>query len=179
MLPNAYRYPFSPFPDGWFAVGWSQELKAGQVLPLFYMGRELVLYRTESGQAVLADAFCPHLGAHLGHTGSVEGEELRCAFHGFCFDKKGQCSSTSYGSKAPPSAKMKQYPTHEFSGMILGWFHHADAAPDWTVPEVSQEGWSTLSTNTTELRTHPQETTENSVDMGHLVHVHLYRDVRI
>ena len=179
MLPRDYRFPFSPYPDGWFAVAWSHEVAAGQVLPRHYMGRDLVLYRTRSGRAVLADAYCPHLGAHLGHSGSVEGEELRCAFHGFCFAPSGDCSRTAYGSKAPPRARLTLYPVHEHAGMILAWFHHAGEPPTWRVPELPQEGWSALSTSTRELRTHPQETTENSVDMGHLVHVHLYRKVAI
>ena len=179
MTAPAYRFPFSPYPDGWFAVAWSAELKPGEVQAANYMGRDLVVYRTEGGQAVVADAYCPHLGAHLGHVGSVEGEELRCAFHGFCYSTDGDCTKIAYGSKPPPKAKLQLYPVHEFADMVLAWFHHEDKPPLWEVPEVDQEGWSSLTVATKELRTHPQETTENSVDMGHLVHVHLYRDVEM
>ena len=82
---STYRYPFPPFPDGWFQVGYSDELAPGQVVPLKYFGRELVLYRGEDGVAHLLDAHCPHLGAHLGHGGRVVGADIECPFHAWKF----------------------------------------------------------------------------------------------
>ena len=38
------RFPF-PIPNGWFQVEWSHELKAGDVKPLKYFGKDLVLFR--------------------------------------------------------------------------------------------------------------------------------------
>ena len=75
-----------PIPNGWFAVAWSRELHAGDVRPIHYFGEDLVLFRTRSGQARVLDAFCPHLGAHLGYGGRVMGETVRCPFHGWQFD---------------------------------------------------------------------------------------------
>ena len=62
-------------PVGWYTVATSGEVRAGQVLPVKYFGEELILYRTESGEARLTDAYCPHMGAHLG-SGKVQGENL-------------------------------------------------------------------------------------------------------
>jgi nitrite reductase/ring-hydroxylating ferredoxin subunit len=56
-----------PIPNGWFAVEFSRELREGDVKPIHYCGEDLVLFRTRSGHARVLDAFCPHLGAHLGH----------------------------------------------------------------------------------------------------------------
>ncbi|MBA17767.1 MAG: Rieske (2Fe-2S) protein, partial [Sphingomonas sp.] len=67
-------------PFGWFGVGYSNELAVGEVRPVHYFGRELVLFRNENGEAGLLDAYCPHLGAHLGHGGKVEGDSIRCPF---------------------------------------------------------------------------------------------------
>src|SRR5262249_42051722 len=53
-------------PTGWFAIAFARELTPGTVLSRTMMGRELVVYRTESGKIVVMDAHCPHLGAHLG-----------------------------------------------------------------------------------------------------------------
>ena len=66
------------FPMGWFSVSRSHELAIGEVKPVKAFDRELVLYRTRSGRVALQDAFCPHLGAHLGHEGRVIGESVRC-----------------------------------------------------------------------------------------------------
>ena len=64
---------------------------------LHYFGRELVLFRTESGEAHAVDAYCAHLGAHLAVGGKVEGEGIRCPFHGWCYDgASGQCTDIPY-----------------------------------------------------------------------------------
>src|SRR5690606_36915397 len=80
-----------PIPWGWFVVGLSHELHPGDVRPVRYFDRDLVLWRTEAGEARVWDAHCPHLGAHLGYGGTVEGETLRCPFHHFRFDGQGRC----------------------------------------------------------------------------------------
>ena len=59
------RYPL-PMPFGWCQVAWPDEVPAGQAVPLYYFGRHLVAWRGEDGVAHLMDAFCPHLGSHLG-----------------------------------------------------------------------------------------------------------------
>ena len=81
----AARYPMPPFPRGWYAVCDSDELAADEVKPLHYLGRELVAVRDANGDARVFDAYCPHLGAHLGHGGRVENGTLHCPFHGWQF----------------------------------------------------------------------------------------------
>ena len=51
--------------------------------------------------------------------------------------------------------------------------------PRWNLPEdpPDQEGWSGLEIKTLRFPGHPQETTENSVDVGHLRYVHGYDSV--
>ncbi|HVM63785.1 MAG TPA: Rieske 2Fe-2S domain-containing protein, partial [Acidimicrobiales bacterium] len=79
-MGSTYRYPFSPYPDGWYLLCESAAVGKGDVVPLRYFGRDLVLYRTEQGRAVVVDAHCPHMGAHLGYGGVVDGEGIRCPF---------------------------------------------------------------------------------------------------
>jgi cholesterol 7-desaturase len=82
-----------PFPNGWFAIAFSTEVKRGVVLSRRFLGHELVLFRTASGVAVVLDAHCPHLGAHLGD-GRIEGEADSLPVHGFCFAAAGACVKT-------------------------------------------------------------------------------------
>src|SRR5512143_3232660 len=99
--PASARYPFPSYPSGWYAVAYSEELPPGGVLGLSYFGRELVAFRTASGEACVADAYCPHMGAHLARGGRMVGETLRCPFHGFLFDAKGACVGTPYRENVP------------------------------------------------------------------------------
>lgn len=168
-----------PYPSGWYALAFSRQLPPGGLLRRAFVGRELVLWRGRSGRATAMDAYCPHLGAHFGHGGAVRGDALRCAFHGFCFDADGRCVATGYASKPPPAAVAGTWPLREVNGMVL--VHHgADgAAPTWEVPALDQRGWSPPVFRRFEIEAHPQETTENSVDLGHFAHVHGYREVRM
>ena len=79
------RYPFS-MPFGWYQVMYPEDLLPGETKALYYFDRHLVAWRDMLGQAHVMDAFCPHLGAHLGHGGAVEECEIKCPFHGWKFD---------------------------------------------------------------------------------------------
>ena len=68
------------FPMGWFSVSRDIELQVGEVKQVQAFDRELVLYRTRSGVAVLQDAYCPHLGANLAVGGRVVGGREILAF---------------------------------------------------------------------------------------------------
>jgi nitrite reductase/ring-hydroxylating ferredoxin subunit len=94
-----------PYPYGWFAVAFSYELRAGSLITRRFMDREIVLFRTSSGNLQAIESYCPHLGAHIGHGGTVEGEELRCPFHGFRFSASGRCTHSPYG-RPPPAARL-------------------------------------------------------------------------
>lgn len=168
-----------PYPNGWYAIERSDELKKGQIQQKVFMGEEIVLFRLENGEACASTAFCPHLGAHFAHGGSIEGDCIRCPFHDFQFDATGKCTKTGYETKPPPKARLQMYQIRELNGFILLWHDDQGKLPDWEVPEISYDNWSKLLTTSWQLRSHPQETTENSVDIGHFATVHGYEGVEI
>jgi phenylpropionate dioxygenase-like ring-hydroxylating dioxygenase large terminal subunit len=59
------RFPFAPYPKGWFQVACSREVDTGQVIGLQYFGSRLICYRGDSGTRYVLDACCPHLGADI------------------------------------------------------------------------------------------------------------------
>ena len=171
------RFPFPGLPTGWYVVALSQELEPGAILTKRYFDREIVIYRTEAGEARVIDAFCPHMGAHLGRVGAIEGDQLKCRFHGFKYGGDGRCSATPYGGPPPPRARLKFWEVREHSGLILVWFHSEDAAPDWEVPALADaDDWARIRFKRYQIPTHPQETTENSVDFGHFTQIHGFHD---
>jgi nitrite reductase/ring-hydroxylating ferredoxin subunit len=180
VRPPLDRHPeLKPFPRGWFAVGYSHELPIGTVLSRRLAGEEIVVFRTRSGRCVAMDAWCPHMGAHLGRTGAkVEGESIRCAFHGFAFDCLGECVATGYGTKPPAKARARIWPLHEVNGLLMV---HVGGTPEYELPRLDWSGYTPLAwtARTFELRTHPQTLTENSVDVGHLSWVHGYESVEV
>src|SRR5689334_7336146 len=110
------RFPFPSYPHGWFAVAFSDDLPPGAVKTVHYFGRDVVLFRTESGVLSAVDKTCPHLGAHLGG-GRVEGECLRCPFHAWAFGPDGRVTDVPYAPKIPPKARAKTWPSDERAGV--------------------------------------------------------------
>src|SRR5262245_11549891 len=115
--------PLTRNPIGWFAVGTSRELAPGTAVAVDAHGKELVLFRTERGKVGVLDAYCPHLGTHLGHGGTVDGECVRCPFHRWAFGADGRCTDIPYAKKVPPAARTAAYDVVERNGVILAWFH--------------------------------------------------------
>jgi 5,5'-dehydrodivanillate O-demethylase oxygenase subunit len=93
------------------------------------MGEELVLYRGESGAPVLMQLRCAHRSLALDY-GRVEGDSLRCPYHGWLYDKSGQClaqPAEPEGSGFKDKIKLKSYPTQELSGIVYGYLGPAPA----------------------------------------------------
>lgn len=176
MAIKAIEHTELPIPNGWFAVDWSHDLIEGQVKSVHAFGQDLVLFRTRSGEPRLLDAYCPHLGAHLGEGGRVFGESVRCPFHGWQFDgATGKCTSIPYCERIPPAARVGAWATCEKNGMVFAW-HHADgAAPAWDFPtlgEIGHPDWSQPRTFELEVPVHVQDMHENNNDPVHFEYVH-------
>ena len=144
------------------------------------MGENIVVWCDENGRVCVAEAVCPHLGSDLGPAagGRVRGGRLVCPFHGFEYDATGQCVATPY-ALPPRSARLRVFETQEILGLIFAWWGIGGRAPQWSLPAdpLDQAGWSDLEVKTTRFPGHPQETTENAVDLGHLRYVHGYDSV--
>lgn len=169
------RFPFG-IPNGWFLLGFVEEVPRGAVRTLRRLGRELVLFRGESGRVHVLDAHCPHLGAHLGVGGRVVGDTLACPFHGWRFAGDGACAEIPYAKRVPPGARAKAHPVLERHGMIFVWHHEAGEPPAFTIPDLPEWGdadWmdAWLHWDWT-VRTHPQEMGENGIDWPHFETIH-------
>jgi nitrite reductase/ring-hydroxylating ferredoxin subunit/putative sterol carrier protein len=165
------RFPFPSFPSGWYAVAFSPDLAPGEVRTVRYFDRDIVLFRSQAGVVAAFGATCPHLGAHLGD-GKVEGECLRCPFHGWAFEGSGRCVDVPYAPKIPPRARASTWPILEQNGLVFVYYGARGEQPPWTPPPLELEGWTANRTIRWELCSHPQEVGENTVDAAHLVPVH-------
>ncbi len=174
------RFPFSSNPVGWFAVAYSHDLAVGGVLPLSYLGTDLVAFRAEDGTAHVLDAHCPHLGAHLGHGGVVEGNCIRCPFHAWTFSGDGACTRVPYAKKIPPLARIEPWPVCERNGFLFVHYHPLGEAPTWDIPSFSEVGsdeWTSLEHCRWKIRTNIHELAENAFDSAHFHILHRMKTV--
>lgn len=66
---------------GWYVVGASRELRAGQSLARVVAGHEVALWRDAAGRPHAGPGACPHLGALLDRCAVTE-DRLVCPWHG-------------------------------------------------------------------------------------------------
>lgn len=94
-----------PFPNGWFVVASSVEVKSGAALSVNCLGENFVVFRsTKSQEAFIFDAYCPHMGANLGVGGIVNGDCIECPFHQWTFDgTNGECVQIPYSKSLADS----------------------------------------------------------------------------
>jgi cholesterol 7-dehydrogenase len=177
-----------PYPDGWFAVALSAELPPGALVDAVACGVPLAVFRPEGGGAPAAiDAYCSHNGAHLAHGGGrVEGDCVRCPFHGWKFNCAGAAVATGAGGKPPPGSDLRAYPVLERNGVVAVWLsaaeHKAAAAearrPPWFLPPLlpalnagpaafTYHGFSEHA-----VPAHITELPENGADVAHLTQLH-------
>ncbi|TMV11741.1 aromatic ring-hydroxylating dioxygenase subunit alpha [Arenibacterium halophilum] len=108
----------------WQPAALSDELMSGRpVVPVKLLGEELVLFRDTEGKLGLIGRHCPHRGADLCY-GRLEDNGLRCPFHGWHFNRDGQCveqPGEPEGSKMHEQIKAPSYPVVERNGIVWAY----------------------------------------------------------
>lgn len=160
-----------PSPFGWFAIGVSSDFASGQAVPAHWFDQDLVVFRSEDGTLSALDAYCPHMGAHLGYGGKVSNGSITCPFHGYQWAADGSCLSVPYGNRVAPKIRVPSVPIVEQDGVVLLW--RGREAPTWHMPRLFDgEHWTAPQVTRRTLRSHPQEILENGADFAHFLFVH-------
>ena len=166
------------FPYGWYPAMLSADLEVGQVKPLRYFSTDLVIWRGEDGEVRMLDAYCRHLGAHMGYGGKVTGNNLECPFHSWQYNGEGIVESIPYAKRIPPQVKRpceKQWHVTEANRWIWFWYHPTGAAPMWEVehiPEATDPEWTDYEMFEWDVWGSLQNMAENGVDSAHFKYIH-------
>jgi len=155
----------------WHPVYHSVDLKPASAVPLRVMGQAFTLYRAESGKAVLMDGRCPHRGTLLS-SGWVEGEELRCFYHGWKFDPTGAC--TEQPAEKPDfcrKVRIGAYPVREYLGLVFAYIGQGEPLVFPEHPEFEHfDGLLELDSYSRDCNFF--QNLENALDMSHVGFVH-------
>ena len=175
MPSTQRRYDIPAYTEGWFQVGWSEDLPKGSLRKVKQFGRIYCLFRGQDGELGLLDDVCPHLGAHFSEGGCVKGNDVECPYHAWRFDRTGACTKIAYAKKIPKNAKVRAHTVVERNGLIFMYRNKAGTAPTRSLPVI--EGFDParyLPPRRFEfdVRIHGQDIMENSVDSPHFWAVH-------
>ncbi|MFJ4657684.1 Rieske 2Fe-2S domain-containing protein [Nocardia sp. NPDC088792] len=158
-----------PYPASWYRVADSIDVMPGKISRLHYLGKDLIAYRATAGHVIVADAYCPHLGADLAD-GRLEGGYLICPFHAWRFGESGHCVHIPYSAKIPSAASLRTYPVREFDGVILIYWDESGRQPEWEVTGFDvgdNDRWTPFVRKGWQIRTHIQDIVENAPDVAH------------
>ncbi|MBM2811832.1 MAG: Rieske 2Fe-2S protein [Chloroflexi bacterium] len=168
----------------WQPIYRSQDLDHGRAKPLRIMSEDFTLYRGEASPVPLPDgeatlppplphllAFrCAHRGTQLS-AGWVEGDDLRCFYHGWKYDATGQCIE----QPAEPEPfcqriKIRVYPVEEYLGLIFVYLGDGEPPPFPRYPLFEEDGVRTATTYRRDCNYY--NSIENGVDPVHVAFVH-------
>lgn len=113
----------------WQPVYRGADLPPGRARPITMLGEQFTLYRGEGGAAHLLAFRCAHRGTQLS-TGWVEGDNLRCFYHGWVYDGAGQC--VEQPAEPEPFCqriRIQSYPVHEYLGLIFAYLGEGAPPP--------------------------------------------------
>jgi phenylpropionate dioxygenase-like ring-hydroxylating dioxygenase large terminal subunit len=105
----------------WQPVALSEELKPDAPLAVTLMGEELVIFRDPQERIGVLDAHCCHRGADLSY-GRLEDGGLRCIYHGWLYDVRGQIlEQPGEPGKGENRHMIRQpsFPCQEIGGIIF------------------------------------------------------------
>jgi 5,5'-dehydrodivanillate O-demethylase oxygenase subunit len=111
----------------WQPVALSRDVTPGGSALIKVFGEELALYRSMAGVPHLVGGRCAHRLSYL-HTGWVDGEEIRCIYHGWTYDGTGQCTlRPAERDNGLPNVRVAGYPLHEYAGLIFAYMGKGEA----------------------------------------------------
>ena len=113
----------------WQPAALLDELKGNRpVVSVRLLGEDLVLFRDNMGELGLIGRSCPHRGVDLCY-GRLQDNGLRCPFHGWHFNRNGQCveqPAEPAASKMHQRVKTTAYPVVEKNGIVFAYMGPGD-----------------------------------------------------
>jgi len=154
----------------WHPVYRAQDLARGQTKPMRIMSEDFTLYRGSSGTPYAVAFRCAHRGTQLS-IGSVEGENLRCFYHGWMYDGSGQCVEQPAEPKPfCETVRIRSFPTKEYLALIWVYLGEGEPPPFRRYPEFEEGDFDVVIYPTAPCNFFNRM--ENAVDESHLRFVH-------
>jgi phenylpropionate dioxygenase-like ring-hydroxylating dioxygenase large terminal subunit len=122
----------------WYACEFSRAITS-KPKRIALLNQEFVLYRNLLGEVVALNDRCPHRGATLS-LGKVEGNCIRCPYHGWKFQSDGTCveiPANQIGVPIPKKARVDSYPVREKYGLVWLFWGDIPLEESPPIPSIS------------------------------------------
>lgn len=157
----------------WYAAGWSDDFPAEGLETRTLLNEPLVFYRKPDGSLVALEDRCCHRLAPLSK-GKIEGEAIRCMYHGLKFDPNGQCIEIPGQDTIPPKTCVRSFPMREMHSIAWVWMGNPDLADEALIPPfvgINSPDWQMLP-GRMQYAANYMLLNDNLLDLSHVSYVH-------
>jgi phenylpropionate dioxygenase-like ring-hydroxylating dioxygenase large terminal subunit len=158
-------------PDRWYAVEYDKAIKNGEVKEITFWNQSIAVFRGEDGVLAAVQNRCPHRHLKLSH-GAVDRCQLRCAYHGWSFNRDGWLTDYSHDSfgKSLIKHQLRAYPIQVLYGLIWIFPGAAEKAHSTQPPRIPEllgdDPWAGFTVDYT-WKTHHSMVIDNICDFAH------------
>ena len=169
-LPEGLKFGL---PNYWYPILESHQLGEKPIC-VERFGEKLAVWRDKRGRVAVFHNHCPHRRAPLS-LGSVNGEELVCAYHGWRFNRSGDCVEKPLeerNSALNERHAVKSYPAEDRAGYIWMFYGDRNKVTSLQVPpELEDNGWYPFKTEYV-WDTNWLNVLDNVLDPLHAIYLH-------
>lgn len=159
--------------NAWYVAAFAAEVESGKAIGRRFLNQPTVLFRTEEGEIAALEDRCSHRAMPLS-AGQVDGDILRCCYHGVEFDKRGACVRIPNQNRIPPTANIRHFPVVEKDHLVWIWMGDpALADPDRIIdsPEHNDPRWTWRPYNFA-VKADWRLIIDNIMDLTHVPYIH-------
>jgi len=160
----------------WYVAAWESEV-GEKPFARTICGEDVVLFRGSTGEVAALEDRCCHRNLPLS-MGRVEGDALRCGYHGLKYDATGACIEVPGQRTVPPGARVKRYPLIARWKMLWIWMGDPARVDEGRMPhwELLDDPHLVRSNGNDEkplaMRCNWQLNNDNLLDLTHVAYVH-------
>jgi 5,5'-dehydrodivanillate O-demethylase len=161
----------------WMPVARLDDVLPGRAQPIQLLNEKFTYYRGETGTPHLVGYYCAHRSTQMS-TGWVEGDCIRCFYHGWKYDETGKCieqpaEKESFAGKVG----IEGYPTRTYLGLVYAYLGEGDPPEFWRFPMMEQPG--ELVVRNWDRQSNYWNALENACDQVHVAFVHSNSEFRL
>ncbi len=159
------------FSKGWYAILAISEVKR-KPISIERFGVNIVVWLSNQQEVIVMEDSCPHRSAKLS-LGKICNGNITCPFHGFQFNKDGQCVYAPEFNKPIPGLKTKVFKVKIEVGMV--WLYYGSSEEPLIIDPLITlyKDFNFSYSFTTKIwKSHITRCIENQLDYTHLSFVH-------
>jgi vanillate O-demethylase monooxygenase subunit len=157
----------------WYVVGWAGEFEGSGPFSRCIIDEPVVLYRKGNGALVALQDRCAHRWAPLS-LGRVEGDHLRCMYHGVKYGVDGQCVEMLGQDRIPKTLCVRSYPVVERHRFVWIWLGNPAVADTSLIPDLGilDQDWRRFYSGSLQYEAHYSLINDNLADLSHIAVLH-------